>query len=462
MDLFGFNTSDIHVVNDKYRNKNMKNEMGRQQFFEDMSFNNQINKTDSEVKQQMLIESLTENLKYTNKSYNHARTFSESNKLLTKFKNKVISKYLTEMTFDGLVFDDYFLNQHKKNIKNNLSETFDTLLKENLLNDNNFSNSLLMEDAINELNKLCEEYFQYKDEVNIFSESTINQLLNEAKKSKELSDEISDTVKDKVEDTLKTEKKISKKKDDEKKKDEEEKKKEEEEAADSLDSDPDEEEGDVDDDSEQDEENNDENDGTEEDGEDSTDGEEEDQDSEDEGDSEYEDDEEETEDEENPDEENDQSGEEENYNDNDDESNEEEGLEDSSEEENPDGMSNDNSSNGLTLTVKTNGTSVSVTANKSESLEYLNLIGNRRFKSMKESKTLFRNLLENCISESVNILNESTNGFNHGNKSINMDMILAESLIQYTLLETMYTSKLFDLTSNQIKKINSELLFRNR
>jgi hypothetical protein len=467
MDLFGFNTSDIHVSNDKQKEKNMRVEMGRKQYFEDMQFQNQINKTDSQIKQQMLVESLTENLKFNNKSLNNKRALVESNKLANKLKTKVISRYLTEMTFHGLVFDDYFLKAHRKDIKANLGKTFDTLLEENLLNNKNYSNNILLEEAIQQLSGICDRVVETKDDtgINIFSESTILEILNEADKAKSISKEISDTVKDKVTDTLATEKKISKKKDDEKKKEEEEKKKDEEEAADSLDDDiPDEEDGDTDEDSSDsgEEEDSDEEPNEEDNEDDDSEGDEDDgeEDSEDSGD----DDESEDDGEEDPE---DESDEEDEYGDEDgsDEEEEEENPEDQGEEADgteEDDQALDDSSSGLTLTVKTNGTSVSVTANKSESVEFLNLMGTRRFKNLKESKTLFRNILENCLTESVTILNESYNGFNNGQTTINMDMVLAESVIQYTLLETMYTSKLFDLKPSQIKKINNELLFRNR
>jgi len=114
------------------------------------------------------------------------------------------------------------------------------------------------------------------------------------------------------------------------------------------------------------------------------------------------------------------------------------------------------SDNTMKITIQTDGKNVSVNANQSESTTFLNIFGSSRYKE-RNSKSLFRNLLEGNIAYHSSLLTESND-----RTGLKMDLILAETITEYTLLETMFTSKIFNLSNSQIKSLMKTINFNRK
>jgi len=433
--FFGIDEKYSKIAREK--NKNLAREKRIQEnlslYKESEDLANEMKAEESVLNEEMRINTLIG--KPINESINNRRRQAvvKSN-LKNELKDKLLVSFLTETVIDGLVFDEYFVNEHVNEIRNELHKTFTELLESGRLTESNFTNSpnIFIQDAYQEFKDIA-NYIVESSSSNYISEEQIIKILNEAK-SKDTSKEIAENVKGKVLDTLEKEKRISKKKKEDT--DEEEK-----EAAESLDKDVDEETGDDTEDVSDDDFEEDTDDEMDEDTEDDSEDEEMDSDeSSDEDDSLDDDSEEDTDDEMDEDTEDDS------------------GEEDIDSDESSDEVSSDSGDNNLVITVKTNGSSVSVSANKSESLDYLNMFNfhTNKQKKIKERKTIFRHLMESSLNENIKFLQESGITINE-QKPVNMDTVLAETIINYTVLETLNTANILGLNTQGLVKLSESL-----
>jgi len=447
MSFFDFNQSEIlpyskskAAKRDSRIQENLKN------LNESLKSEREINQYKQQVQADLLKEESAKNI-INNRSLMRRKRLQEDVKLEKNLTVKTLSKYLAEMVISGLVFDEDFLAK-QSNLSKNLTSYIENMFNEGVISEDNFikNGNLLMEDAYYELTGLVKSKIQNRDNVDIFSESIIDEILSEAKKSKDLSDEIADTVKDKVEDTIKEEKKISKKKEEEKE-DDEEMKNEISDAADSLDDD-----SDIDDtdDSDEDEISDEELDELDKETPD------EDADGNGVGDSEEMSDEDLASDDGLDEEPAAEDSEEEHLDDASEDLDAANEAEPTTEEPEVDAEAQATSDNTMKITIETDGKNVSVNANQSESTEFLNLFGSSKYKE-RNSKSLFRNLLESNVAYQASLLTESTN-----ETGLKMDMILAETITEYTLLETMFTSKIFNLSNSQVKSLMKTINFNRK
>jgi hypothetical protein len=424
---------------------------------EDSQIEREISDQTAKIEQQMLFESQAAGL--TNSSdRTRKQVLAENAKVRKSIMRTAVTNFLTECTMKGLVFDEYFLESNGDEIREKMRKFYKEAYDNNILTEASFANcdSYPMQDVLREMEELAIEMSENKDIYDVYNEESVIRILNEAPKSENLQDEISENVKGKVEDTLEREKKISKKKEEEKEDDEEE-------AADSLDDDVDETSGDDSDDDDSDGGDDDDLD-DEDDGDDDLDDDEDDSDddSDDEGDDDGEDDLDDDEDDSDSDDDLDDDSD--SDDDLDDDSDSDDDLDDEDGDDDLDDDSSDGGDDkgeGMTITINTNGTKVDVQAVKKESADYIN-IGMSGYHERNE-KTIFRNLLEaNLLESTTKILSES-GGFDYGYKpTVNMDAILGESIIDYTILETLYTSKLADFKPSDLKSINKRMNFNRR
>lgn len=443
MGFFDFNQNEILPYSkSNAAKKDSRIQESLKAYNDSLKTEKEINLYKEQVQADLLKEQNAKNL-VNARTLNRKRMLQENIKLEKNLIRKTLSAYLAEMVYSSLIFDEEFLVK-QKGLKKSINNYIDNMFTEGVITEDSFINNgnLLMETAYCELTDIVKDKIKNKDIVDIFSESIIDDILTEAKKSKNASDEVADTVKEKVEDTIKQEKKISKKKEEEK---EDEKAAEEmSDAADSLEEDE------------------------------NTEGEESDENDEaelDELDKKYGDDSEEGSDEEMSDE--DLAGEDgaegsEDMSEGDEVPTEAgmgaEGSEDMSGEAdsteggdpNVDVDAEQATGNTMEITIKTDGKNVAVNANQSESTEYLNIFGKSRYEE-RNSKSLFRNLLEGNILYQASILTEG-----ESNVGIKMDLVLAETVTQYTLLETMFTSKIFNLSPSQVKSIMKTVNFNRK
>jgi hypothetical protein len=569
-ELYGFDQEQVlprSKSNSGRRSQRIQSNMNT--YFENQRLENSLKESDDAIKEQMMFEERAKGFSNSSMSQRR-RMLAEEVNLEKKLMKTAVVNFLTETAMSGLVFDQSFLDSNGTVIKSKVKDLFNECYDKGLINDNLFikCKSIPIQEAYNEMRDYVKIMIDHKDDFNIFNEDAVIEILNEAPRAKNLSKDIADKVKGKVEDTLEKEKKISKKKEVES----DEPTDDTDEAADSLDTDVDEETGDDTD--------------GEDDDTDDTEGDD-DMDSEDDDDTDGSIDD--TEDDDDMDGEDDT---------------EESDVDDSADSESPqDDTSNGEDTgtstaeadmaNGLKIVVQTNGSQVTVSANKSESMEYFNIIGRRDFKE-RNSKSIFRNLLEANVVTSYNMLqdypilnednsimhkvdanhalnegfgsfiakvkekrakdraynekyrawqkkakeenkiffpalsnqeidvyynigtNPKTGRYGDGSKNskelitaidairenvnnkryideqlpimrymlskyngiykkaksvvnessspyaINMDMVLGETVIQYTLLETMYTSKLFDMSSSDVYKFQKALNFNRK
>jgi len=430
MNFFDFNQTEIlpysktnAAKRDARISENLKN------LNETMKNEKQIEAYREQAQAELLKEQNAKNLVNSN-TINRRRRLQEDIRLEKTLTTKILSRYLAEMVISGLVFDESYIEK-QKGLSEKVTTYIEGMFANGVISESNFTNNgnLMMESAYYELVGLVKEKIRNRDTVDVFSESVVDSILSEARKSKDLSDEIAGEVKKKVTDTIKEEKKISKQKEEEK-----EDEKEMADAADSLDEDIEDE--DVDEDIEDEDDLSDE---ELEAMEKETEGEElevddEDLDEDDLGDDEL--DELETSDEEV----------------------EADATADSvppveGEEPEVEADATQTSDSTMQITIKTDGKNVSVNANQSESTEFLNIFGKSRYQE-RNSKSLFRNLLEGNIAYASSILVESND-----ENGVKMDLVLAESITEYTLLETMFTSKIFNLTPSQLKSLVKTINF---
>jgi len=447
MSFFDFNQSEILPYSkSKAAKRDARIQENLKNLNESLKNEKEINLYKEQVQADLAKEQSAKNL-INNRSLMRRKRLQEDVKLEKNLTVKTLSKYLAEMVISGLVFDEEFVAK-QKGLSSNLTTYIENMFNEGVISEDSFikNGNLLMEDAYYELTGLVKQKIKNRDSIDIFSESVVDEILSEAKKSKDLSDEIADTVKGKVEDTIKEEKKISKKKEQEKDEDEE-MHKEISDAADSLDDD-----SDIDDTNKEDV--SDDEDEMSDDELDALDKETEDDDTDGDGigDTDEMSDEELTDDdgldEENPDE---------NVEDSlDDAASDTMGEEPAAEEPEVEAEAQTATDNTMKITIETDGKNVSVNANQSESTEFLNIFGSSRYKE-RNSKSLFRNLLEGNVAYQAGLLTESTN-----ETGLKMDLILAETITEYTLLETMFTSKIFNLTNSQLKSILKTINFNRK
>jgi len=471
MGLFNFNQNDsLRYSQSKQAKRDRRIQEGLKSYSESLAVARDIEAAKRETEAQMFLEEKIGSV--VNKSIvNRRRHFRETSRLQESLIKKLLASYLTETTIKGLVFDDYFIKENCASIRNESNKIFNKLFEENVLNESLFKNSksILLQEAYEELKSHLNSVIDQRELYNVYTENTLLAILDEAKKSKDLSEEIADNVKEKVTETLEKEKKISKKKEEEKKKDEEEK-----EAAESLDNDVDKETGEGN--NEPEEPANAE--GGQEPAEPNAEGGQEPNEPADlnapEG--------------QEPADPNAQDGQEpaepnaegEEPSDEPTEPNADPNAQQSEVQEpadpnaqggqepaepNAEGQQDPNApqgqepaavgtsastGKGVNIQIDSGGTKISIAAN--EAVEYLNLFGKRRYRE-RNAKTLFRNMLESNLNEQVSMLKESKLS------TINMDNVLAETIIQYTLLETLYTARLFDLNPKQIKSLSKTLNF---
>jgi hypothetical protein len=444
MNLFGFDTNSVRPANPRHYGVEDRLKKSYQEIINENKYKQELNEADNSINKEIALEETARNLVNT-KKLNRKIAMRQDLNLQESLTRKCLINFLSETTMHGLIFDRPFLRENQRNLRGKLNEFYEGLFTEGVLSDNTFknSNNIFMQEAYFDIVNSVKRAIDRKNTVNIFSESIVYDILNEADKAKDLSKDIADDVKEKVTDTLEKEKKISKKKEEEKKKD-----KEEEEAAKSLD----------DDSIDKDQSDSDSDDDGSDDMGDSPDDGSDDSDSDD-----------------NPDDGSDDMGDDQSDSDGGDDEDMgdspddggDDSMDDPDDSDNPDDGSDDmgddqsdsdgGDSNGLTITVKTNGTSVSVNANKSEAGNFF-IMGHQRYKE-RNSKTLFENLMESNLRETVKILNEQGT---LNDSIINMDGILAESVMQYTMLETLYTSRLLDLSKKEILSLNKGLNFSRR
>lgn len=428
MSIFGFNQEEIlpyTETNASKRNARVTNNMANLR--EEMDMQKEYEESSNRIQKEMLFEETAKSL--VNSSVIERRKRNHTNSVLKEeLLKKTLVGYLTETVMKGLVFDKDFYYSQESYLREELTNFFNKSFDEKVLSENSFANSLLMEDFYNHMTKKINKMVDDAENYDIFNENTVSEILSEDDTAQNLSDEIAKIVKEKVLDTLEKEKKISINKD-------EEKKEMVKAAADSLDSDVD--------------------DGNPEEGEETSDLDDEFGDEDEPSDDELEQDELEADNTDEDDESEDidtesDDDEVEDIDTNDTEASDDDNIEDeldsSTEENKPD-----------SVTINANGISITVSANKSESLDYLNLIGSNKMKE-RNKKSLFRNLMENVLNSSVKVLTESTE--ENKKDTINMDFVLAESIVQYTLLETLYTSKLIDPSVTQIENFKKSMNFR--
>lgn len=363
-----------------------------------------------DAERELYLEASAEN-SINKRTFNARRQRLQDIKLEERIMNDVLAGYLTEMTINSMVFDEDFLAAQYEPLYKNINSFVKELMNEGYITKDNFINSsnTMLNEAYYEMTNLVKKAIRDHDKLNInlLDESVIDWVLNEADKASDNADEVENAVREKVTDTLEQEKKIAKKK-------EEDKEDEISDAADSLDDDK-----------------------------------EETKDSDDEDLNDTSDEEEKSDDNsENDDEESDENDEDEEESDDDEEDDDEDDSSDNEQETKP------LSSGKLSITIETDGTQVSVNANKSESTEFIGLFSQMKYKE-RNSKTLFRNLLESNIKEQASLLTES-----HIESGLKMDMILAETVAEYTFLETMFTSKVFDLSQKDIYSILKTVNFK--
>lgn len=416
---------------------------------EEMEMQKEYEKSAKEIESKMVLEESAKGLVNT-KTIERRKRLHEDAVLKEDLTRKVFVGYLTEMTMSGLVFDKDFYYRQENYLREELTKFYNKAFDENVLSENSFikSDNVFLQEAYFELKDKIDELIKNRDSVDIFNEDTVLSILQEAPKSKDLSDEVADVVKGKVEDTLENEKKISKKKEEEKKKDE--KEKEADDAADSLDSN-------VDDDGTDSTDSEDDSDtSTDTDDDDNSEDTDDEIDEEEPSDEETEDDTEDIDDESDDDDNDSELSDDDLKDDTEDIDKSNDASDDTDDASSTDPSSASNNGT-LKLTIETNGTNVTVSANKSESTEYFSIFGTGKYKE-RQSKSLFRNLLERTLNESVSMLNESVNS----NNRINMDFVLAEAVVQYTLLESLYTSKLIDPSSIQVANLTKALNNQNK
>lgn len=81
-----------------------------------------------------------------------------------------------------------------------------------------------------------------------------------------------------------------------------------------------------------------------------------------------------------------------------------------------------------------------------------------------EENTLFKSMMIGNYKKSIKELNESTQSTLYATKTedsvdVNMDMILAESIINYTLLETLYSLKIINLDNEGTRMLSESLVY---
>lgn len=427
MSFFGFNQEDIipySETNASKRNARVANNMANLK--EEMDMLKDYEASSNKIKKEMMFEESAKTL-VNSSSIERRKRNHEEGVLKESVMRQTLVAFLTETVLKGLVFDEDFYYSQESYLKEELNSFFNKAFDDNVISDNSFirCESMLMEDLYFHLKDSVNKKVDNRTEVDIFNEDTILEMLAEDDTAQKISDEIAKIVKEKVMDTLESEKRIATKKDDEKK--------EFAQAADSLDKDV--EDGDPEQASDDDTDGDFEND-------------------EDPSDEELDNDEKEADD----DSEGDDEDEDIDLDSEDEDDNEDI---DTSDTEASDDLSQDTSSvstnnSGDSVTITANGVNITVSANKSESIDYLNLMGAGRFKE-KNSKSLFRNLMENVLTSSVKTLTESSSV---DDSVINMDFVLAETITQYTILETLYTSKLINPSTNQINNFKKSMNFR--
>lgn len=449
MSFFDFNQTEILPYSktnaarrDSRISENLKN------LNEAMRNEKQINMYQEQAQADLLKEESAKNL-VNGRTISRRRRIQEDIRLEKVLLTKTLSRYLSEMVISGLVFDEDYI-ERQKNLTSKVTAYVESMFANEVISASNFTDNgnLLMESAYYELTDLVKEKIRNRDTVDIFSEAVVDEILSEAKKAKETSEEVADAVKEKVKDTIKEEKKISKKKEEEKE-DEEEMSKEISDAADSLDDDVDDDSSEIEDD--EDDMSDDELDAMDKeiDDEDLEDG--------DEGlDDLGEDEPEDLESDGITNEEDADSDAEEDAEELDDATDSTEAESTTTEEPEVEADAEGTTDNTMEITIKTDGKNVSVNANQSESTAFLNLFGKSRYEE-RNSKSLFRNLLEGNITYASSMLAESNDS-----TGIKMDLVLAETITEYTLLETMFTSKIFNLSPSQLKSLMKTINFNRK
>lgn len=461
--FFGVEDKDILP---KYADKHLKRKRkianNLANLAETTNLENFINEEQKKIESELQLNSMAENLIGSNKQRNR-RILAENLRLEEKIKKNVISSYLSEMTFNSLVLDRNYLNRYeiRNNLKTKFTDVYNKLFDEKIISFENLKNSQLMEESLNELTDITRHVIKNKDKHNILSEDITEYILNEAKRSKNNAEEVSSVVEEKVKDIIAKEKEISKKK-------EEDNSDEEAEAADSLDEDIDE----TDIEPSEDEETEGDEDETPDDVEVEANMETDDTETtDDSNDEEIDDDKDDSGEDESNNEDTEVSedgSEEDETNDEDIENSDNENTmddmeeipeeESSKEEVSSDTTCDTTSANGkMKITVETDGNMVSVVANKCSESAQLNFVGKYRYKKNLAERTFFRNIFENTLKSYVSGKLSESASYNFKENPVNMDMILAESIINYTILETLYTSKILDLNPNQIRSINKTL-----
>jgi len=430
MGFFDFNQEDILPYGESNvakRHARVSNNMANLK--EEMNMVKEYEESSKRIAKEMALEETAKGLVNSSAIERRKRNHEEG-VLKESLMRQTLVSYLTETVLKGLVFDRDFYFAQEAYLREELNKFFEKSFNEKVITESSFikSDNMLLEDLYNHFEKKVSNMVANRTEVDVFNEDTVLEMLREDDFADKISDEIAKIVREKVMDTLEKEKKISVKKDSEKEEMDKAV------AADSLDKDVQDGDAEQADDAEMDEF----------------------EDEEEPDDDELESDEEET----------DEDFDEEDSEDIDTEDEDDESEDIDSDDENEDDSEHDELSSELdnhienkssdSVTITANGVNITISANKSESLEYLNLFGTSKFKEI-NSKTLFRNLMENVLKCSVKSLTESVNS---EKSSINMDFVLAETVVQYTILETLYTSKIINPSANQIENFKKSMNFR--
>lgn len=367
--------------------------------------------------------------------------------MVNDLTKKSLSRFLSESVINSLIFDEDYMQSKRNTIRNNLDKYFNEEFDKGNLSYNLFTecNSLLMRDLFTNIVNKVDTLYENRNSVDIFNEDyIIDKIFNEAESAADTAKEIGEIVKKKVIDTLISEKKIAQTKKDE-----------EEEAANTI--------SDIGSENDVDETNAD----TEEPEEDSMD------DSSDESgieednpedESSDEDDDSGIEDDNDEDNNSDLDSDENEADDTDIEDTDDENNDSESDIEDDTSSEEDDTSNDGTKVVVNNGkTQITITTLKSESGEYFQIFGSS-IKNNVNKNSIFKNILEGCLREEYEyqkqnrkVLNESYGNHKNNKIKISMDKVLSESIINYSILETLYTSKLFDLNQNGINAIKKSL-----
>jgi hypothetical protein len=460
MSLLGFDDK-IPYSQTNVGRKHLDNQRKARAYLESLQMEKEMDESLNEAAKDSIKETYA-NTASNKRKFNRKLALRENLKYKRYLTKEFISTFLTETTIKSLVLDDYYIDDNKKQLRESIKTTYDQLYDNGIITESDFYNckNPKMTEVMLEFNRIIDNVTADQSNMPMLTEDQIFTIINEARKSKKTADEISDIVKDKVTDTVEKENEISKKNKEKDSKEEAEKKDKEEEFDeidekngnkddagdddsldggddDNADSTGDENSDDNDDSLDTDSDDNQDDDASSGDGNDDLG----DGSSDDSGDS-------------------DSSDDSLDGDDNSTDSTGDENSDDGSTDTSGDMSADDSAASGdgkVSFTFSTDAKKFNFTINK-ESQDLNLFVGSkRRMKEMKTESSLFKNLMKNSMKEIL--LTESAGS--HKTR-VNMDMVLAEAIINYTILECLNTSRIVDFKASDVYNMNRELSLSNK